>query len=370
MDVDKTMTAGYFSPMPPARTGVADYSAALVPALRRLGPVNVNGDDGDVNLYHLGNNRLHAGIYAHALRRPGVVVIHDAVLHHFFLGQLPETDYLEEFAFNYGSATADLATSLWRDRSRSATDPRFFRFPLLRRIAETARAVIVHNPGAAAMVRAHAPDSLIFEIPHLFAPPPQPGYEVERLRHELTGGTPSMICGVFGYLREAKRLNAILRVFHGLRHPGLRLLIAGEIGSEDLARSITSELAGPGVIRRGYLGETDFWRYAAATDVCINPRFPGAGETSGIAIRMMGLGKPVILSEGLETSRFPPGSCLRLTSGQPEEEMLREYLTWLLDHPEQRREMGRRAAEHIAAEHSLSHVAELYWAVLRQCASD
>ena len=42
---------------------------------------------------------------------------------------------------------------------------------------------------------------------------------------------------------------------------------------------------------------------------------------------------------------------------------------WLLDHPEHRREIGRRAAEHIAAEHSLSHIAELYWAVLRQCAS-
>ena len=336
--------------MPPARTGVADYSAALVSALRRHalrrhGSITVNCGEGDVNLYHLGNNRLHAEIYAHALRRPGVVVIHDAVLHHFFLGQLPETSYLDEFEFNYGAATAHLAASLWRDRSRSATDPRYFQFPMLRRVAETARAVIVHNPGAAAVVRAHAPDSLIFEIPHLYAPPPLPGYEVERLRQKLTGGTLSLICGVFGFLRESKRLNAILRVFHDFRDAGLRLLVAGEIGSVDLARSLETELASPRIIRRGYMSDTDFWRYASAIDVGINPRFPAAGETSGIAIRMMGLGKPVILSEGLETSRFPAGSCLRLTSGPPEEEMLHAYLTWLLDYPEHRHEIGRRAAE-------------------------
>ena len=38
------------------------------------------------------------------------------------------------------------------------------------------------------------------------------------------------------------------------------------------------------ILRTGYLPEADFWRWAAATDVCINLRFPTAAETSGIAV--------------------------------------------------------------------------------------
>jgi len=69
---------------------VADYAAALLPALRKHGDVIVNSAGGAVDLYHLGNNGLHHGIYSLALDRPGVVVLHDAVLHHMLLGSLDE----------------------------------------------------------------------------------------------------------------------------------------------------------------------------------------------------------------------------------------------------------------------------------------
>ena len=36
------MTAGFYSPLPPARTGVADYAARLLGALRRYGNVEVS----------------------------------------------------------------------------------------------------------------------------------------------------------------------------------------------------------------------------------------------------------------------------------------------------------------------------------------
>jgi len=94
--------AGFYSPLPPARTGVADYAAALLAELRRHGRVEVAPRRCDVALYHLGNNALHADIYRRALERPGVVVLHDAVLHHFLLGQLDESAYIEEFVHNYG----------------------------------------------------------------------------------------------------------------------------------------------------------------------------------------------------------------------------------------------------------------------------
>ena len=103
------MTVGFYSPLPPARTGVADYAAALLAELRRHGRVEVAPRRCGVALYHLGNNALHAAIYRRALERPGVVVLHDAVLHHFLLGQLDASAYIEEFVFEHRKS------ELWTD---------------------------------------------------------------------------------------------------------------------------------------------------------------------------------------------------------------------------------------------------------------
>jgi hypothetical protein len=79
---------GLYAPLPPVRSGVADYAAALAEGMRKAGATVVEGGDGDVALYHMGNNGLHGEIYRRALERPGVVVLHDAVLQHFHLGAM------------------------------------------------------------------------------------------------------------------------------------------------------------------------------------------------------------------------------------------------------------------------------------------
>ncbi len=363
------MTVGFYSPLPPARTGVADYAAALLRGLRRLGPVEVNARRSDIALYQLGNNQLHAGIYQRALKHPGVVVLHDAVLQHFFLGALSETEYIAEFTYNYGKWSQDLARTLWRQRARSATDPLYFRYPMLKRIAESSLAIIVHNPAAAEMVRAHAPDASILEVPHLFEPhATQAVREVERLRNQMGCDGQTLLCGVFGHLRESKRLMSVLRAFHVLKERvKIKLLVAGEFASSDLARAVAPLLTGERVVRRNYLSEADFWKHAAAVDVCANLRSPAAGETSGIAIRLMGIGKPVIVTDAAETSRYPEGACLRVDAGESEADMLAAYLEWLAADRPSRLRVGAQAAAYINKEHSLSRVAESYMVALRAC---
>lgn len=360
------MKVGFFSPLPPARTGVADYSAALLRALSAQGEVKVEAADADVHLYHLGNNHLHRDIYGRALETPGVIVLHDAVLHHFFLGTLSESDYIAEFTYNYGGWNEDLARSLWQSRARSATDPAYFRYPMIKRVVERSRAVIVHNPGAAAIVEKHVPGANIHEIPHLLEPPPvTPGYEVIRLRHQLGVGAQTFLFGVFGHLRESKRLATVLRAFQSARKAAdIALLVAGEFASSDLARSLEPMIHSEGILRVGYVPESDFWRHASAVDACISLRYPTAGETSGIAIRLMGLGKPVILTAGCETSRFPDSACLRVDAGPAEEEMLAEYMVWLAHFPDDARAIGERAATHIREFHDPAKVAGLYWQAL------
>jgi glycosyltransferase involved in cell wall biosynthesis len=326
--------------------------------------VNPRGQS-DIDLYHLGNNHLHRLIYSRALERPGVIVLHDAVLQHFFLGWLDESAYVEEFVYNYGEWSRDLARSLWLNRARCAQDPRYFRYPMLRRVAERSRAVVVHNPAAAAAVRRHAPGACIHEIPHLFLRPElPPAYESIRLRSALDLPRGSVLFGVFGYLRESKRLFTILRALKRLRTSNIRLLVAGTFSSAGFESAVRPLLRRAGVLLTGYLPEREFWLYASAVDVCLNLRYPAAGETSGIAIRLMGIGKPTILSAGEETARIPEPACVKVDHGLAEEVMLQHFMTLLAESSAVRHGIGHRASAHIGVEHNAARCAPMYWEVL------
>ena len=364
---EKSVTVGFHAPLPPAPTGVADYAAALLGALRQLGPVEVASERCDVHLFHFGNNPLHAGIYRRALERPGVIVLHDAVLHHFLLGQLDQPRYIEEFVYNYGAWNRQLAADLWSNRSAAASDNRYFQFPMLKRVCERARAVVVHNPAAARMVKEHAPQAPVIEIPHLFQPPePLPEPEVARYRQRLGLPSDAFVFGVFGYLRESKRLAGVLQTFAQLRreNPRAALVIAGSFISTDLERAVEPLLAEPGVLRLPHLSERDFWLTAAAVDACINLRDPAAGETSGIAIRLMGIGKPVLLTGSEENLRFPLDACIRIPPGVAERDSLWRHMVLLLSVPELAGTIGSRAADHIRVHHALDQVAHRYWDTL------
>ncbi len=363
------MTVGFFSPLPPAPSGVADYSAALLAHLRPLADVRIADPSADIALYHLGNNALHREIYGQALARPGLIVLHDAVLHHFLLGTLNESAYVEEFVYNYGPWRESLARRLWAGRSRSATDPRYFAYPMLKRAVETALGVIVHNPGAAAMVRAHVPRARVFEIPHLHFDSAAPTeWDAARLRDSLKIPRGAFLFGVFGHLRESKRVTTVLRAFARVRETApCALLFAGEFVSSDLERAAAPLLRAPGIVRVGHTSEAEFARHAAAAQACVNLRHPSAGESSGIAIRLMAMGKPVVLTFSAENAGFPTSACVKIDSGLAEDDMLAAAMIWLARFPYDARALGERAAAHIARVHDPAAAARAYAAALTAC---
>jgi len=359
-------TVSYHAPPPGARSGVADYSATLLTALRLMGTVETDGRAADIDLYQLGNNRLHEEIYAQALRRPGVAVLHDGVMHHFLLGTLSHDDYIAEWVYNYGEWRRDLGEDLWRGRARSAFDPRYFEFPMLRRIAASARAVIVHNPGAAAMARDHGAAN-VHIIPHFFQPEePVDAFDAARFREKIDVSPGTTLFGLFGYLREPKRVLPTIKAFKKLHaaRPATALLLAGQPVSGDLERLLQFEAVHPGIRRLGHLSEREFRVAAAAVDCCINLRYPAAGETSGIAIRLMGIGKPAILTDNAENSEFPKTAALRVAPGVAEAGELFEHMVLVTEFPGIGREIGNAACLHISKHHALETVARQYREVL------
>lgn len=361
------MTIGYHAPPPGSHSGVADYAETLRGALASLGRVDSGAANADVHLYHLGNNRLHDEIYTRALANPGVVVLHDAVLHHFLLGTYTKEQYLAEWVYNYGEWKRPLGEELWRDRARAHVDSRYFRFPILRRIAERSLGVIVHNPGAAAIVRTANSTTPIDIIPHFceIAAPPDPAVTA-RFRQQLGIGQDVALFGIFGYLREPKRVIQCIETFKKLHLAKTKtaLLLAGEVVSSDLARLLGTEPRHPAIFRAGHLGDEDFRIAGAAVDCCLNLRYPGVGETSGIAVRLMGQGKPVIVTDSAENSDFPSQAVLRVTPGVAEAAELFDHMILVTEFPALAREIGSEARLHIQRHHSLDAVAQRFWEVL------
>ena len=120
---EKVVTGWHHAPPPGSRSGVADYA-------QRLGNALQPHWDPSTDLYHIGNNGLHLEIYTRAIERPGIVVLHDAVLNHLLLGTLDRERYVAEFVHNYGEWRRDLAEELWERRASSGVDPRYFEFVL------------------------------------------------------------------------------------------------------------------------------------------------------------------------------------------------------------------------------------------------
>jgi hypothetical protein len=199
--------------MPPERSGIADYSALLVPALRKRVEVDVAPRDGtangDVALYHVGNDaEVHGWILERLRKRPGVVVLHDFVLHHLVagltLGRKNAKAYLAALEREGGIAARLLGLgvidgclpALWEVRPQD--------FPLCGEVLDLALGVIVHSRYVEERLRERGYDAPLWRVP--MAAWPSPPDDVAELE-----GAP--LFGAFGHMNASKRVPQLLRAF-------------------------------------------------------------------------------------------------------------------------------------------------------------
>jgi glycosyltransferase involved in cell wall biosynthesis len=356
----------YYSPLPPARTGIADYSALLVPALRERLELEVprrgKHASADVSVYHVGNNPEFHGWIVDALRRePGVVVLHDFVLHHLVAGlTLARKDvngYLRAMEREAGLPGRLLALGvvdgcvppLWSTRPED--------FPLAGEVLDLATGLIVHSRHVAERARSAGFAGPIWHIPM----PVWPAPVVEPARIE---GDP--VIGSVGFLNANKRIPQLLEAFAVLRehHPGVRLVLAGpEAPGLELERRIAALRLENSVERHGYVEEERLWALIAACDACVSLRWPTMGETSAGVIRVLSLGKPLVVSDVDAFSELPDDAVLKVKPDEREVASLAATLLLLAD-PDQRRAL----TGYTVREHELGHVADLYAAALEEAA--
>jgi glycosyltransferase involved in cell wall biosynthesis len=391
------MRLAYYSPLPPQRSGIADYSAELLPHLAAHCEIELIVDEGvrpaetrfpvhghkalpgllaagrfDAVLYQLGNNRdYHASIYRTLIDHPGVVVLHEYVIHHLvrdltlFAGD-PEA-YVREMRYAYGRTGEAMA------RRCVATgvplDP--WSYPLLERVVDASRGVIVHNQATRDRVLASRPLTRIATIPHHLSLEGMPDVSEAAARAELGIAPGDFVVATFGFLTASKRPEVLLGAFARLRRevPSARLLIVGEVSPHfDFDRVLTPELRA-GVTVTGRLEIDRFLLYMRACDVAVNLRHPTAGETSGTVVRLLGMGKPLIVNETGSFAEIPDDCCAKVpldpNGDQFEEDLLLAYLRLLAGDEPLRRRMGENARRHMELHHSLAGSARAYADFLR-----
>src|SRR3954470_12445965 len=186
------MRLAYYSPLPPMKSGIADYSAELLPHLAEHCEIELIVDEGfrpegrrfpvhgqralpgllaqgrfDAVLYQLGNNRdYHASIYKTLIDHPGVVVLHEYVIHHLvrdltlFAGD-PEA-YVREMRYAYGRSGEAMA----RRCVATGVPLNPWSYPLFERAVDASRGVIVHNRCTRDRVLASRPLTRMATVPH------------------------------------------------------------------------------------------------------------------------------------------------------------------------------------------------------------
>jgi len=326
-----------FSPLPPSRTGVAHYASMLIPELEKHVELTAIGDLSSVvprplSLYFLGNNPHHAWIYEEAMRTPGVIVLHDLVLHHLIvemtLARGDVDGYVAALEANHGAAGAAWA------RGRAAglhSEMGNFLMPASVDVANRSRAVIVHNRYAADRLRSFGVTTPIHVVPHPFEPQPSARGRRDEVRARHGFASNDRVIGLFGFLTSAKRAEVVLGAFAQARKQdkNLRLAVVGE----PAPNVDVDALRGDGITFTGYVADEEFAAYFAAVDRLVNLRYPSAGETSGTLIRAFEAGKPVAVSDYAQFAEFPDDCVVKIAFGDSEVAALADFFLRTLPDP-------------------------------------
>jgi glycosyltransferase involved in cell wall biosynthesis/SAM-dependent methyltransferase len=366
------MRVAFFSPLPPARSGIADYSEALIQSLKPLVELEVfsGGHQSfdparfDIALYHVGNNRHHDFVYETALRHPGVVVMHESNLHHLMADlTIKRGDwdaYLRECEYEAGASALAFAERV----RKLEVGPDYEGVPMTKRLLAASRGVVVHSRFMREEMRAAGFAGPTAVIPHGAWIP-----QADRngFRHKLGLDEATPLVGIFGYLKPYKRIAESLRAFRRLLRlvPNVKMVLVGEPHPEFPVEAMIRTMGLAASVRvLGFAPIQDFVGYLGACDIVLNLRYPTVGESSGTLLRSLGLGKAVMVSEVGSFQEFPDDVCLKVPVGPGEEDLIFEYLNLLVSRPDVARQLGERARDYVARECNWATVAAQYAAFL------
>ncbi len=381
----------YCSPVNPAPSGISDYSEELLPYLAQYADITLYVEDNlrpdnphlmhhlevqplrklertqrktpyDAILYHIGNSPVHADIWQVAQRIPGVIVLHDFVLHHFMLWyaanvQHDINQYVRDMATRYGKEGDHVAQLMIRGRFTEAA----FEFPYCEPVVAAAYGLVAHSQYVRERVTALRPTLPVGVVP--MGVPLPPAIPREDARRRLGLPQDAFILASFGHINAYKRLEPMLRVLLELHseRPNTRYILVGSVSANYDVQGIIQRMGLNDVVQiTGYVPRQTFEEYVAATDICINLRHPTAGETSASLLRLLGAGRPTLVSATGSFAELPAHVAAQVDVDTSERELLLAYCRLLANRPEVADALGANARRFVAHCHTLQRSAQMY----------
>jgi glycosyltransferase involved in cell wall biosynthesis len=349
----------WFTPLPPVRSGIAAYSAELLPLLAPhyeidvftspppplrgfgVGPNPAEAgfhEDGceprkpasagfqvfgahdflwkherapyDLVVYQLGNAACHDFMWPHLARFPGLVVLHDGQVHHersrALLSRGRVEEYRAEFRYNHPEAPEHLPDLVIATLGGSL----YYLYPMLRWVVRTARLVAVHSEGLAREIREAHPGVEVRTVPMGVPDPVTPASlgvaATLRRRHQVPDG--ALVFAAFGLVTPEKRISAILRGLVETTRRGIDsylLLVGGGAAHYDAIAEASAMGIADRVRLTGYVPDEDLGAYLRFADVCSCLRWPTSRETSAMWVRAIAAGRPTVITDLAHTADVP-----------------------------------------------------------------
>ena len=362
----------WFSPLPPAATGIADYTASLVPLLQeenrlviwtdqkewdpsfeRYAPVRrfegqtlqwtdlqreAPGID-HAAVFHIGNNgAFHKDIWEVSRRLPGTSVLHDTRLQHLFAHIMRDCYqdrdlYLSVMSKYYGAYGAKAAESFWA--GGRSTEEMAERFPLAAFAAEPNFSSVVHSEESLTLLDKEGCRSATY-IPFPYA---------ARQEEPIRDPGPPFRITVCGYLGPNRRIESLLKALAGFPlRDKFRLEIYGRVWDPVYIKGLIQETGlQQFVTLQGFKPTVQDLDVALrGAHLGVNLRFPTMGEASMIQLRLWDHGIPSMVTPVGWYADLPRDTVVFV---RPDNEIedIRCHLHSFLEYPDRFAQMGDRA---------------------------
>ena len=344
----------------------------------------------DLVLYQMGNAWCHDYMWPYLFKWPGLVVLHDAHLHHArawsLLRRRRHADYRAELAFNHPALSPDAAEI----GLSGLSSPLYYFWPMLKTVVVSARAVAVHNSRLAAELAAEFPGTRLRAMPMGVADSVSSDEAAQTIRRRHGYEPQHVVLTAFGLVTPEKRIEPILQALAVARRyqPDVRLLLVGQALAHFDALAVARALGVHDLVTiAGYADDAEVPGYLTASDVVLSLRWPSARETSASWLRAIAASRPTVITDLAHQADLPtldPRSWTvvhaqpTLTPLEPvavgidildEGHSLTLALKRLTTDAVLRTRLGAAARAHWAAGHTVDHMTSAYEMILREAAT-
>lgn len=379
------------SPLPPERTGIAYYSASLLPELSKkydLQLVVADGDDVnakasypcpvrdaswlkkhghemDYVVYQFGNSAFHGHMFSLLESVPGIVVLHD-----FYL-----SDLLFFYEMN-GAAPHIWTEALYYSHGYSAVIERFSndnpaslksRYPVNLRILDDAQGVIVHSHYARDRAREWYGEEFVQNwhiVPLVRTKGAVLGREHSR---EILGlSSEDFIVCSFGFLDFTKASLRLLEAWLASSLPKnsrCKLFFVGENQGGDYGQQMLKTIADSGIAAQititGWVDDKTYQAYLESADIAVQLRTQSRGETSAAVLDCLMYGLPTIINAHGSMDSLPSNALIKLPDNFTQLELVAS-LELLWQDKKRCAVLTVNAEQFIQGQHNAQHCVERY----------